>query len=510
MENRFKNSGYSDDYTPDSDISGMISSAIAQKNKDRRSKKRSRNIAIGCTIAGGIIVIGAIVYFGGWMTSVGKFLPNTFINGTDVSKMTVKEAVSAVSNGPAVNYLSVTKKDGSAERIPLDYFDYSYDISSEIKEFYDSTNFAGWLGSYFKSTDYNTVGTAEYDSEKLEYILRNTVWGSSETADAKVVYENGEYVIKQEVYGDIPDTEKMVDYVLGEVENGKLSVNLSSGNCFTEPQVLSKDLEELKEEMNAHFNFVITYDFNYTTETLSGADVYDWITVSSDGSIKVDRSKAERYVTGLADKYDTFMKTRSFDTTERGTINLSQGRYSTGQYGWWTDIQKTTDKLVEYIEKGESATTEPMYVTLDTGYCYEGFPSARTANDDIGDTYIEIDLTAQHLWYYKDGAVDFETTQIVSGKATDPARKTPQGVYSVYTKATNYTMKAADGSYSTKCSYFLRCSFEGIGLHDLSRSSYGGQTYINNGSHGCINMKYSEVQYLYNNVERGTPVIMYY
>ena len=68
----------------------------------------------------------------------------------------------------------------------------------------------------------------------------------------------------------------------------------------------------------------------------------------------------------------------------------------------------------------------------------------------------------------------------------------------------------ADGSYTAKCSYFMRISFEGIGLHDLSRGSYGGNTYINNGSHGCINMRYSEVKQLYEMVERGTPCILYY
>ena len=202
------------------------------------------------------------------------------------------------------------------------------------------------------------------------------------------------------------------------------------------------------------------------------------------------------------------MTARKFQTTNRGVITRSQGRYSTGQYGWWTDREKTLNRLIDLIEKGESAVIEPDYVTLDTGYKYRGF--TRSAEGDIGNTYVEVDLTAQHIWYYRDGVLEFETGQIVSGKATDPKRKTPEGVYSVYTKSTNYTLKAADGSYSAFCSYFMRMSFEGIGFHDLSRSAYGGDIYIRNGSHGCINMKYDEVKKLYELVERGTPVIMYY
>lgn len=507
QNNRYKPSRMAES---DPDVSSAISSAIANKKKKQKKKKQSQNIMIASAIVVGVILILAIIYIGGWVTSVGKFLPNTFINGTDVGKMTVKEACNAVDAKPDSDNLTITKKDGTDETIPLDYFDYVYDITPDIQNIYDNINYAGWVSSLFKSTNYILDAAAEYDSEKLEYILRNTVWGTEETSDAKLVYENGEYTVKQEVYGDIPNTDKLVAYVVEELNKGELNISLNEANCFDEPTVFSEDLVKLKDEMNEHFNFVITYDFDYTTETLSGADVYDWIDMKSDGSYTIDRSKVENYIKGLADKYNTFMTTRTFNTTERGTIQISQGRYSTGQYGWWIDEEKSVDKLISYIEAGETITTEPMYVTLDTGYTYEGFPSDRSEGDDIGSTYVEIDLSAQHLWFYKDGELDFETTSIVSGKATDPARKTPGGIYSVYTKSTNYTMNAADGSYSTKCSYFLRISFEGIGLHDLSRSSYGGDTYINNGSHGCINMRYSEVQYLYNNVERGTPVILYY
>ena len=34
--------------------------------------------------------------------------------------------------------------------------------------------------------------------------------------------------------------------------------------------------------------------------------------------------------------------------------------------------------------------------------------------DDIGNTYIEIDYTKQHMWYYKDGALQMES-DFISG-----------------------------------------------------------------------------------------------
>ncbi|MBQ8569017.1 MAG: L,D-transpeptidase family protein [Oscillospiraceae bacterium] len=497
---------YSDSYSDESDISGMISSAIAQKKKKKRAKKRNKGLVLGGAIGGAVLLLGIGTYVIGWVNSMGKFLPNTYINDTDVSGMNPKQAAAAIQMGPSSEYLVINGRNSTIEHIPLDYFNYEFDVYSEVKKLFDDIDYSKWFTSYFKNTDYYTECEAQYDAEKLEYILRNTIWGDTDTADAKLRHGEDGYYIQPEVYGDTVDIEKLVDYVITSVNGGTLNIDLTQSSCYSDPTVFAEDLTEKLEDMNKNFNFTITYDFDYAQEILTGADIYEWM----DDNGNIDRSKAEAFIASLAAKYDTFMKDRSFRTTERGVITMSQGRYSTGQYGWWIDQEKSVEKLLGYIEARETKTVDPMYVTLESGYCYEGYESGRTEDDDIGTTYIEVDLSNQKMWYYRDSELLFETDQIVSGKATDASRKTPGGVYSVYTKSTNYTMVAADGSYTAKCSYFMRCSFEGIGFHDLSRGAYGGDIYINNGSHGCINMKYSEVKQLYDLVERGTPVIMYY
>ena len=50
-----------------------------------------------------------------------------------------------------------------------------------------------------------------------------------------------------------------------------------------------------------------------------------------------------------------------------------------------------------------------------------------------------------------------------------------------------------------------------IGIHDAPwRSEYGGEIYKTNGSHGCINTPYEEMEKIYDHVEIGTPVVMFY
>lgn len=501
-----KKSAYADDYSIDSETASLISAAIAGKKEAAAKAKfqHKKKIIITATVAS--VAALAAIYFGGWAASMGKFLPNTYINGVDVSKKNISEAAALVQAECVPTGVTVIERNGEEKVFSPSEFDYTYDVFGEVGEIYRSVNHSGWLFSYFNESYYETKAKPSYDEKKLKRLLTRTSWGSTATEDAKLVHGENGYYIKEEVYGDKPDEAKLAEYVLSEAAKGNFTVDLEEGGCYEDPKVFAADLGVDLDALNNKFNYVITYDFGYTTEELTGATVYEWM---QDGGT-IDRSKVEKYVDSLAEKYDTFMTARKFETTNRGTITMSQGRYSTGQYGWWTDREKTVEKLLEYIDKGESVTTEPVYVQLDTGYTYRGFDSARSANGDIGNTYIEVDLSAQHMWYYENGELKFETGQIVSGKASDPKRKTPEGVYSVYTKSTNYTMKAADGSYTAKCAYFMRISFEGIGFHDLSRSAYGGNIYLTNGSHGCINMKKDEVKTLYEMVERGTPVIMYY
>lgn len=237
------------------------------------------------------------------------------------------------------------------------------------------------------------------------------------------------------------------------------------------------------------------------------------LTVGKNGEFSADKAKVEKYVEELGKKYDTYNKPRKFKATLKGNITVPTS--SDAKYGWWIDQEKTTDLIVKLITKGEDVkSVDPIYYEASGGYVFTGREEARTANDDIGNTYVEIDLSKQHLWYYKNGKKAFEC-DIVSGQTTSAARTTLPGVYKVWYKARNYTMKGSnsDGDeWETKCSYWNRVAIVGIGLHDSQwrGNAFGGSIYKYNGSHGCINMPLSGAKYIYEKVEKGTPVVMYY
>ena len=115
-------------------------------------------------------------------------------------------------------------------------------------------------------------------------------------------------------------------------------------------------------------------------------------------------------------------------------------------------------------------------------------------------------MTQQHLWYYKDGALVADGDVVTGNKALN--HSTPVGTYRITYKEKNATLKGED--YESKVTYWM--PFNGnIGVHDaIWRDKFGGQIYLTNGSHGCVNAPYALAEKIFNNIEAGIPVICYY
>ena len=121
-----------------------------------------------------------------------------------------------------------------------------------------------------------------------------------------------------------------------------------------------------------------------------------------------------------------------------------------------------------------------------------------------GKTYIEVNISLQTMWYYKDGKLLVETPVVTGMKGS---ADTPTGFYSVYERAQDTNLYGDD--YVSHVDYWM-AFLGGYGIHDASwRSTYGGSIYTYDGSHGCINTPYNAVRTIYNNSGIGTFVIVY-
>ncbi len=120
-------------------------------------------------------------------------------------------------------------------------------------------------------------------------------------------------------------------------------------------------------------------------------------------------------------------------------------------------------------------------------------------------TYIDVDITAQKLTYYINGGATL-VSDIVTGN-TSRHNDTPQGLYSIYGKQRNRTLKG--DNYESFVNYWM--PFIGnYGLHDATwRSAFGGTIYQKSGSHGCVNLPKSMAAILYDTAPVGTPVFVH-
>lgn len=85
---------------------------------------------------------------------------------------------------------------------------------------------------------------------------------------------------------------------------------------------------------------------------------------------------------------------------------------------------------------------------------------------------------------------------------------TPAGAYSLTYKQRNAVLKGAN--YASPVAFWM--PFNGnIGMHDATwRGSFGGSIYKTNGSHGCINLPPAVAMKIFENIEKGMPVLCYH
>ncbi|MBR6337216.1 MAG: L,D-transpeptidase family protein [Ruminococcus sp.] len=509
-----------------SSASRSSSSSAHRSPAKKKKKKKSHAVDIVCGFMA-VAIIGGVVgaYFYGKKAYDGVFLANTTINNIDVSKLTPDEATQKLGGQIKFNdTLSITKRDGTKITIDLKELDFSSNIAAAVGQAYDKQDHNMWFKSLMgNESNFEFDPDSKFNDTKLNAMIKKNVIEAKNVVESKNAYiertDDGFELIK-EVVGDSFDQDKVgdvYDYISDELAKGNFDISIADLDVYEKPSILASDLQEQYDSLADIANIEIKFDFIYQTEVLKGSEFIDWLDFNDDGSYEVDQAEVKKYVAGLVEKYDTVHKARKFKSTNRGTITVEPG--SKSNYGWLLDDGLNNpdevggmQKLVtDLIKEGKSQTADPIWYT-NGSFTYMGNPDCWTAKDDIGDTYLEVDLSAQTMWYYENGKKKREML-IVSGVPNEN-RNTPEGVFKLFMQAKNHRLKDSnpDGSsWDTIVAYWNQLTFDGIGIHDATWQPYfGGELYKWNGSHGCINVSLADAEYVYENVPTNTPVVAYW
>lgn len=469
--------------------------------KSRKGRKAGVYLAIGISLA----AAAGGVYWYGYQKLDGVFLPNTTVNGMDVSLMTPDEVRETVEQTDADKVLTLTTKEGNTETIAYRDLDYKHIWAVSAEDLQASQDHRLWPLSRFRPAELTTGEGYTFSEEKLLGAVKelNCISGGGITdpRDASIVCKKKkqEYVIVPSVDGNRLDESAVITAVRDAVDTGQTSVDLKGQGCYKRALVHTKDasIQDAFNRINSIQNAVITLDLYGSSIEVTKKDFFDWLQFdAASGTVTLSDEKLSAYVDQMAQKYDTYMRPRSFTTTYGDTITVGGGEYDT--YGFILEPHDTRLALKEAILSGKSQEIETVWERTGRRITPDG--------NDIGSTYIEISIDQQHMWYYEDGEI-LVSTDVVTGMMT-PERRSPTGVLYVIGKLTDYTMYGSYGS--SFVNYAIMLNEDGVYIHDASwRSSFGGSIYYYSGSHGCINTPYSQVEQLYDLIQDGTPVIIY-
>ena len=243
--------------------------------------------------------------------------------------------------------------------------------------------------------------------------------------NAYVAYGDSQFEIVPETEGSKLDLKNAYNVLSEAVSGNKTSVDFDSEPDVYVKADITSDNPDLQASLNACNNFTkasITYTFGDETETLDGNTIKDWLNFDEKGQLIMDdtsfRQHIADYVAQLAAAHDTVGTEREFQTTSGRTVSV----YGSA-YGWQIDQVSEVAQLTQEIQSGTQTTREPVYSMTANAHGY----------NDIGNTYIEVDLSEQHMYFYQNGEDIFES-DIVSGDMRYSDRQTPAGIYTIYYK----------------------------------------------------------------------------
>lgn len=468
--------------------------------------------------AKGIIIIVAVViailaaaYFGASYFFMSHFGFKTTINGVNCSFMTVEDVDQLMADTAAEYTLELIERGDESEIIDGADIGVSYDLdSNQVQALLDDQNPFLFFMRLFDSDSEDLSVEFLFDQELLDAHIATLDCVVDEDVtqpqNAYLEFDGSSYVVCEEVLGNVIDTEVLSTVIADTVKSGLDSVDLDEQNCYVAPEITSEsaELQEQIELLNTYVPFALTYTFtDGSTEVLDGVTVFDWLTIADDSSYSVDEDAVRSWVSDFASRHTTVGSSRTFTSVDGNTYSVSGGTY-----GWSVDEDAEVEAIINMLETKESETRDPYWATTAE------VANAADGEADWGSTYIELNLTSQHMYFVQDGEIAFEA-DVVTG-LPDGDRDTPEGVYYILEKLLDKTLVGeadANGnpSYQIPVDYWMRITWTGIGFHDATwQSSFGGTRYLTNGSHGCINMSWSDAATLYDMVWVGLPVVCHF
>lgn len=470
------------------------------------SIKTLSNVGKAISILLIVIVVGLFVLHGYF---ISHFPSNTYINGVEVSDMSLAEARNALAEACNSYQLTLIEKDGKTESIKAPEIKMTINIDDDFDDILKFKSGYFRLFAVLKNTkpDAGDTITYTYDNDLLNKRIAEldclTKTSSRKPVNAELYYSDGEFKIKPATTGDEVNAELLKNKIENAINNQEAFIDLEVENLYALPEILTDDpgLVAKKESMDKLAGIDIALKFGDTVEKITPETVASWYSSGTDGSLRFEDSKIDEYVSQLAEKYNTISLPKLFVTHYGETIEIGNS-----YYGWELDNEYASQMLKTYINEKRSISIDLTDRSEESDKWWLKVASGYGELDYYGKTYAEVSIGEQYMWMYMDGEIVFES-EVVTG-LPDSEHDTPVGIYSIIYKEQNATLRGAD--YETEVAYWMVFTYD-IGFHDADwQSAFGDDIYEYSGSHGCVNLPVDAAGELFDLVYAGMPVFVYY
>ena len=222
---------------------------------------------------------------------------------------------------------------------------------------------------------------------------------------------------------------------------------------------------------------------------------------NSEYTYNADENALKEYTAGLKKKYDNheaYISFKASDGTEMSLENKS--------HGWIFDADYASEMLRKYISNCQSVKLNLTDRSKESNKWWIRVYYDYDYDKKKGSSYAEVSIEQQYMWVYKDGKVVLESGVVTGNPGTES--DTPKGAFHIYEKKSPCTLYSP-GNYNTEVSYWM-AFVDDVGFHDAEwQESFGGNTYLSNGSHGCVNLPLDVAEKLYEISYVNMPVYVY-
>ena len=502
---------------------------------------RKALLAMGTAIMFIIISLAAVYLLLGEYYRTG-FSCATWINGIYCTGKSVQEVNSELVSKNIYPGITVYGPDDSSIFISASAINHKFDYTETLERALREQNSYAWGFNIFKTLTADYEPKITYNEGELRrLLLKWDIFSYEEDLKVEILKGVNGYYLYDGLH-NIPDRENIVRAVVQAVDNLEVSIDITaSPDNFTDMPLSARDEEiirifgQIDDLQNCNLSYdlagktisitpEVVSEFIMTDEMLDdalsedvsnkndyegrfisdgkeielsdGYKVYRGFILSNDGNVILSEKRIHDYFAQIADEYDTKWLMQEYREGLTKQIAISNNRKGNGAI---FDMSYAFDNFKNAYLNGTYLSEDVFSVALNKDVkIYDA--------DEIGNTYIEVNMKDQMLYYYVDGQLNMDMP-IVTGNV-NRSRGTPTGIYNVYNKRYHTTLRGV--GYVSYVNYWLGVD-KGVGIHDANwRDEFGEEIYKSDGSHGCINCPEEQVSKLWEVVDVGTPVVLYY